>query len=83
MTAGGDVSDITTPAAAQADPIKVNPAAPARIVRTAAKRAGRRPSDVSYLVLIHILGKDEWQLYFNDGTHYAASSSGKKVHKVG
>ena len=83
VTAGGDVSDITTPAAAQAEPIKFTPAAPARIVRTAAKRAGRRPSDVSYLVLIHILGKDEWQLFFKDGTHYSASAGGTKVKKVG
>jgi hypothetical protein len=83
VTAGGDVSDVTTPAGGQGDAVRVNPAAPARIVRTAAKRAGRRPSDVNYLVLMHLLGKDEWQLFFNDGTHYAGSASGKKVRKVG
>jgi len=83
VTAGGEVSDITTPATGRGEPIKVNSAAPQRIVRTAARRAGKRPGDVSYLVLIHIIGKDEWQLYFEDGTHYAASANGKKVHKVG
>lgn len=83
VTAGGDVSDITTPATGRGEPVKVNSVAPSRIVRTAAKRAGRSPSSVSYLVLIHILGKDEWQLYFSDGAHYAASANGKKVRKVG
>jgi hypothetical protein len=83
VTAGGETSDITTPATGRGEPVKVNSAAPQRIVRTAARRAGKRPGDVSYLVLIHIIGKDEWQLYFDDGTHYAASANGKKVHKVG
>jgi hypothetical protein len=84
VTAGGDVSDISTPATGRGAPIEVNAAAPMRIARTAAKRAGRRPSDVDYLVLIHILGKDEWQLYFkDDALHYAASANGKHVRKVG
>jgi hypothetical protein len=83
VTAGGDVSDVSTPAGGQGDAVKVNPAAPARIVRTAAKRAGRRPADVDYLVLMHLLGKDEWQLFFTDGTHYAGSAGGTKVRKVG
>jgi hypothetical protein len=83
VTAGGDVSDVTTPADGQGDSVKVNPAAPARIVRTAAKRAGRRPSDLNYLVLMHLAGKDEWQLFFADGTHYAGSAGGTKVRKVG
>lgn len=83
VTASGDFQDITTPATGRGAPVKVNAAAPARIVATAAKRAGRRASDVDYLVLIHILGKDEWQLYFKNGAHYAASANGRKVHKVG
>jgi hypothetical protein len=84
VSAGGDVRDITTPSTGRDAPVKVNTAAPMRIARTAAKRAGRRPSDIDYLVLIHLLGKDEWQLYFKgDALHYAASANGKKVHKVG
>ncbi|WP_028067212.1 hypothetical protein [Solirubrobacter soli] len=82
VTAGGDVQDITTPATGRAAPIKVNTAAPLRIVRTAAKRAGRHVSDIDYLVLIDLLGKDEWQLYFKDGTHFSANANGKRVHKV-
>jgi len=84
VTAGGEVTDIVTPATGRDAPIKVNSAAPMRIARTAAKRAGRPVSEIDYLVLIHILGKDEWQLYFKgDNLHYAASANGKKVHKVG
>ena len=65
--------------------MKVNSVAPSRIIRTAVKRSGRPPpGDVSYLVLIHILGKDEWQgLFFDDGVHFSASANGKKVHRVG
>jgi hypothetical protein len=84
VNAGGDVRDITTPGSTAGDPIgRINSAAPSRIVRTAVKRSGRRPSSVDYLVLIHILGKDEWQLYFKDGLHYSASADGKRVRKVG
>ena len=84
VSAGGEVTDIVTPATGTGSgTIKVNSVAPSRIARTAAKRTGRRISSVSYLVLIHILGKDEWQLYFDDGVHFSASANGKQVHRVG
>ncbi|MDA0163406.1 hypothetical protein OM076_24245 [Solirubrobacter ginsenosidimutans] len=84
VDAGGEVNDVSTPATGGGTgTIKVNSVAPSRIIKTATKRTGRRPSSVSYLVLIHILGKDEWQLYFDDGTHFSASANGKKVHRVG
>jgi hypothetical protein len=49
------------------------------MVRTAARRAGRSPSRVSYLVLLG----NEWQLFFDDGLHYSASANGRKVKRVG
>ena len=61
----------------------MNSAAPARIVRTAARRAGRDPAAVSYLVLARFGDKAEWQLFFTDGLHYSASANGKKVRRVG
>jgi hypothetical protein len=82
VSAGGDVNDIVTPAAGAGNFVKVNSAAPSRIVRTATKRTGRSPGRVDYLVLIHLLGKDEWQLYFHGGMHFSASANGKKVHRV-
>jgi hypothetical protein len=83
VSAGGEVSDFATPANGGSGFVKVNSAAPSRIARTAAKRAGRNVGSVSYLVLIHIPGKDEWQLYFDGGMHFSASANGKKVHRVG
>jgi hypothetical protein len=84
VSAGGEVNDVSTPSTGGGTgTIKVNSVAPSRIINTATKRTGRRPSSVSYLVLIHILGKDEWQLYFDDGVHFSASANGKKVHRVG
>jgi hypothetical protein len=83
VTAGGDVTDVTTPAKGRGDYVKVNSAAPSRIARTAAKRSGRRVGRVSYLVLMSLSGKAEWQLFFDDGMHYSASANGKKVKRVG
>ena len=59
-------------------PVKVNSAAPARIVRTAARRAGRDPADVSYLVLSRFGDKAEWQLFFTDGLHFSASATARR-----
>ena len=83
VTAGGDVRTVTTPTSIPGDAVKVNSAAPARIVRTAARRSGRDPSSVSYLVLASFGDKAEWQLFFDDGLHYSASANGKKVRRVG
>jgi hypothetical protein len=83
VTAGGDVTDVSTPAPSTGRAIKVNTVAPSRIIATAVKRSGRRPGRVSYLVLLDPLGKDEWELYFDDGMHYSASANGKKVRRVG
>jgi hypothetical protein len=84
VSAGGEVNDVSTPATGGGTgTIKVNSVAPSRIIKTATKRTGRRPSTVNYLVLIDIGGKDEWQLYFDDGAHFSAGANGKKVHRVG
>jgi hypothetical protein len=83
VRADGGVTTVTTPAPSVGDPVKVNSAAPARIVRTASRRAGRDPADVSYLVLARFGTKSEWQLFFSDGLHFSASANGKKVRRVG
>jgi hypothetical protein len=82
VTAGGEVTDVATPAKGSGDAVRVNANAPSRIAQTAAKRAGRRPGRVSYLVLMSLAGKSEWQLFFDDGLHFSASASGKKVRRV-
>ncbi len=75
----GTVSDVETPVSSGGKTLKVSSVAPNRIVRTAAKRAGRSAKRVSYLVLLG----DEWQLFFDDGLHYSASANGRKVRRVG
>ena len=82
VTAGGRVFDIQTPGDTRGATVRVNAAAPARIVRTATRRAGRRPGSVSYLVLMNVGGRSEWQLFFDDGLHYSASASGRTVRRV-
>ena len=74
--AGDDCRRRPRPGAAS--PCGSNPAAPARIVRTAARRAGRDPASVSYLVLTRFGDTAEWQLFFDDGLHFSASANGKK-----
>jgi hypothetical protein len=83
VTAGGDVSTVTTPTSIPGNAVKVNSAAPARIVRTATRRAKRDAADVSYLVLARFGDQAEWQLFFADGLHYSASADGRKVRRVG
>ena len=83
VTSDGRVTTVETPAPGTGESVRVNPAAPARIVRTAARRAGRDPESVSYLVLLRIGDAAEWQLFFDDGLHFSASASGKRVRRVG
>jgi hypothetical protein len=79
VRADGTVSDVATPVGGSVKRLTVNVSAPNRIVRTAAKRAGRSPASVSYLVLLG----NEWQLFFDDGLHYSASANGRKVKRIG
>jgi hypothetical protein len=75
----GDVTDTTTPAGPSQPTLEPDTAAPARMVRTAARRAGRTAAAVDYLVSLD----RTWQLFFKDGTHYSANAAGRKVKKVG
>ena len=81
VTAAGRVFDIPTPDGARGDVLRVNSRAPARIARTAARRAGRKPSSVSYLMLLDLGGRSVWQLVFDDGLRFAADASGRNVRR--
>ncbi len=84
VTSSGDVSDVATPARIPGQrKLRVDAAAPLRIARTAARRAGRDPSAIDYLVLMNLSGKREWQLFFDDGLHFSASANGRKVRRIG
>lgn len=62
---------------------QVDPAAPARIVRVAARRAGRRPSRVDYLVLLMLPNGQSWNVYFKpDGLHFSADRHGTGLRRL-
>jgi hypothetical protein len=61
---------------------QVDAAAPARIVREAARRAGRRPSRVDYLVLLMLPTGQSWNVYFKpDGLHFMADRHGAGLRR--
>jgi hypothetical protein len=69
--------DVKAPAGAPQPRLKVDPAAPARFIRTAARRAGRPASTVEYVVL----AEHGWSLFFADGVHYRANAAGRAVKR--
>jgi hypothetical protein len=62
---------------------QVDPAAPERIVRTAARRAGRKPSRVDYLVWLMLSNGQSWNVYFKpDGLHFSADRHGTGLRRL-
>jgi hypothetical protein len=78
MSTNGPNADVTTPVGVDQPGFKLNPAAPLRATRTAARRAGLSVNDLDYIV-----GTEQgWTLFFKDGgPRYRASLSGRKVTK--
>jgi hypothetical protein len=61
---------------------QVDPAAPGRILRAAARRAGRRASRVDHLVLLMLSDGQSWNVYFKpDGLHFMAGRHGEGLRK--
>ncbi len=80
MATAGPSITATTPANAGQKGFKLDPDAPLRVARTAARRAGRSVNDVDYVVGTGL----GWELFFKgDARHYHATPSGRKVAKVG
>jgi hypothetical protein len=79
MSTTGPNAEVTSPAGVDQDGFKLNPAAPLRAVRTAARRAGLSADDLDYIV-----GTEQgWTLFFkNGGPRYQASLSGRNVKKL-
>jgi hypothetical protein len=61
----------------------VDATAPARLARTAARRAHRSVARVNYLVLMRLLGPPQWYLYFTDGVYFSADLHGRHARRVG
>ena len=62
---------------------RVDAAAPARLARTAARRMHRSVARVDYLVLLDVLGRPQWNLYFTDGVHFSADAHGRHASRPG
>ncbi len=82
VTSDARVTDSEAPVSSRQPGLRVDAAAPSRLVRVAARRSGRSATRVSYLVLLRIGDATEWHLYFDDGMHYAANSAGRRARRV-
>ena len=78
VTSGGGLTDLKTAVAVRESKLRVDPQAPRRMARAAAKRAGLPVDEVSYLVL----GPTGWDLFFADGRHYSGGPSGRHVKHI-
>jgi hypothetical protein len=74
LTADGDVSSASSPVSLPGKSVKVDPAAPARIIRTLKRR---RAGTVTNMVLI----EGAWRVTTGKGI-YEASVSGKRVKRL-
>jgi hypothetical protein len=60
---------------------QIDPNAPARLARAAAKRAHSSVDDIDYLYVQRNVGRARWVLYFKDRTHYTADRHGRHVER--
>jgi hypothetical protein len=60
---------------------QIDPNAPARLARAAAKRAHRSVDDVDFLFIQRNVGRARWVLYFKDREHYTADRHGRHVER--
>jgi hypothetical protein len=60
---------------------QIDPNAPARLARAAAKRAHSSVDDIDYLYIQRNVGRARWVLYFKDRTHYTADRHGRHVER--
>jgi hypothetical protein len=56
--------------------------APRRLVRSAARRLGRRTSSVDYLVLLDAGAGPRWSVYFPGGRAFLADAHGRITQKI-
>jgi hypothetical protein len=78
MTADGQLTTVKAPVAVPGKSVRLNPAVPARIVRTVTRRTGLDPGEISQL----ILANGRWTLQFPDGQQFTANAKGTKVRRI-
>jgi hypothetical protein len=78
LSSNGPNAEVTTPVGVDQKGFRLNPEAPLRAARTAARRAGLQVDDLAYIV-----GTEQgWTLFFQGAVQYHANLSGRKVRKV-
>jgi len=87
VTAEGAVRDFGTAGSGGGLPTipfgQIDAAAPGRIVRAAARRSGRKPSRIDYLVLLMLPTGQSWNAYFKpDGLHFMADRHGAEIRRL-
>lgn len=73
VTSRGWVIDVPGPGRPSGRTVRVDPRAPARIIR----RTGRRATSVSHLTL----ERGRWQIVFQDGALFSANTNGRAVRR--
>jgi hypothetical protein len=71
----GRVTELPAPSKPSGRSVRVDPRAPARIIRAVTARTGRAPGDVAFLEL----DGARWQLVFDDGRQFSADVHGREV----
>jgi hypothetical protein len=61
---------------------KIDRDAPARLVRAAAHRLGRKTSSIDYLVLLNIINGPTWSAYFRGGAAFQGDAHGRIVRRI-
>jgi hypothetical protein len=61
---------------------KIDRNAPARLVRSVARRLGRKTTSIDYLVLFNILDGPRWSAYFKGGAAFQGDAHGKIVRRI-
>jgi hypothetical protein len=77
VTDRGWVTDVPTPERPSGERLRVDARAPARLVRTATRRANRRVESVDHVRL----DGARWQLVFKDGAQFSADRHGRDVRR--
>ncbi|MDA0140151.1 hypothetical protein [Solirubrobacter deserti] len=77
VTSKGLVTDLPAAEKPTGEAVRVDPRAPARIVRTVTRRTNRRVTSISHVAL----EGTRWQLTFSDGAQFSANVHGRDVHR--
>jgi hypothetical protein len=78
MDAAGNVTTVGAPVEIPGKSVKLDPAAPGRIVRTVTRRTGKSPAAISQLVLAN----GTWTAQLDGGAQFTANAKGTKVRRI-